>query len=212
MKKITLILSLFCFGIFNSAYACFSCDTPFHFGISADMGFTQYTNVYHQDGQSVLGRLSIQTQYIPSDASFFVLGIEAGLQNGNTMRLDLDKSTLDRLGGEPVSIIVKPAIDLLGTLQIVPFEDFGLFGVIKGGVAFRQLQVDRNEVNDLSKTSPELQAGLGYKINENMAFHINYQQVFGGNPSYQVNELSDTATIANIPSQRSVLFGLTLII
>ena len=210
MKKIIIVLSLFCSGFFSSAQACLTCEMPLHFGISADMGFTQYSNVYHQDGQSVLGRLSLQTQYAPGD--FFALGIEAGLQNGNTMRLNLPKSTLDLLGGEPVSIMVKPTIDLLGTLQVTPFDDFGLFGVLKGGVAFRQLQVDRNEVNDLSKTSPEFQAGLGYKINDNLAFHINYQQIFGGNPNYQVNPINETAAISNIPGQKTILLGLTLII
>jgi len=210
MKKIIIVLSLFCAGFFSSAQACFTCDMPLHFGISADMGFTQYSNVYHQDGQSVLGRLSLQTQYSPSD--FFALGIEAGLQNGNTMRLNLPKSTLDLLGGEPVSILVKPTIDLLGTIQVTPFDDFGLFGVLKGGVAFRQLQVVRNEINDLSKTSPEFQGGLGYKINDNMAFHINYQQIFGGDPNYLADPINETAVISNIPGQKTILLGLTLII
>lgn len=210
MKKIITVLSLFCSGFFSPAQACFTCDMPLHFGISADIGFTQYNKVYLQDGQSVLGRLSLQTQYSPSD--FFALGIESGLQNGNTMRLNLPKSTLDLLGGEPVSVMVKPMIDLLGTLQVTPFDDFGLFGVLKGGVAFRQLQVNRNEVNDLSKTSPEFQAGLGYKINDNMAFHINYQQILGGNPNYQINPFTETATISNIPGQKTILFGLNLII
>jgi hypothetical protein len=67
-------------------------------------------------------------------------------------------------------------------------------------------------VNDLSQISPELQAGLGYKINDYLAIHIEYQHVFGGDPYYQVNELTQTETIANIPTQKAVLLGLTLII
>jgi len=210
MKKISVLLYLCCVGFLSSAQACSNCDLPLHFGISADIGFTQYPNMYHQDGQSVLGRLSLQTNYVPSD--FIVLGIEAGLQNGNTMRLNLPKSTLDLLGGEPVSLIVKPLVDLLVTAQITPFEDVGFCGFIKGGVAFRQLQVDRNEVNDLSKISPELQAGLGYKINDNLALHIEYQQVFGGDPNYQVDPLTETASLSNIPTQKAVMLGLSLII
>lgn len=106
----------------------------------------------------------------------------------------------------------RAAIDLLGFVWVTPFDDFGLFGVLKGGIAFRQLQVDRNEVNDLSKTSPEFQAGLGYKINDNLAFHITYLQIFGGNPNYQINPLDETASITNIPGQKTILLGLTLII
>ena len=62
-------------------------------------------------------------------------------------------------------------VDLLATVQIKPVEDAGLFGFVKGGIAYRQQQVDRNEVNDLTKISPELQAGLGFKINENMTIN-----------------------------------------
>lgn len=210
MNKITFLLATLWFGGFGCANACSNCDSPLRWGFSGSLGLSRYDFVYNKDGQSTIGRLSFNTQYIASD--FFALGLEAGVQNGNTMRLDIPKSTLDLLGGEPVTIIVKPMVDLLVTAQVTPFDDVGFFGFIKGGVAYRQLQVDRNEVNDLSKTSPELQAGVGYKINDNLALHMEYQHIFGNNPYYQVNELSETATIANIPTQKAVLIGLTLII
>ena len=207
MKKITFLLATLWFGCAN---ACSNCDGLLSWGFSGSLGLSRYDFVYNKDGQSTIGRLSFNTQYIASD--FLALGLEVGVQNGNTMRLDIPKPTLDLLGGEPVTIIVKPMVDLLVTAQVTPFDDVGFFGFIKGGVAYRQLQVDRNEVNDLSKTSPELQAGVGYKINDNLALHMEYQQIFGNNPYYQVNELNETATIANIPTQKAVLIGLTLII
>lgn len=210
MKKINLLLATLWFGCFSCANACSNCDGLLSWGFSGSLGLSRYDFVYNHDGQSAIGRLSLNTQYNASD--FFALGLEAGVQNGNTMRLDIPKPTLDLLGGEPVTIIVKPMVDLLVTAEVTPFDDVGFFGFIKGGVAYRQLQVDRNEVNDLSKTSPELQAGFGYKINDNLALHMEYQQIFGNNPYYQVNELSETATIANIPTQKAVLIGLTLII
>ena len=210
MKKITCFIAALYFGWFSSANACADCDMPVNWGFSGSLGITHYDSVYNHDGQSAIGRLSFNAQYLFSD--FAALGLEVGVQNGNTMRLDIPKPTLDLLGGEPVSLLVKPMVDLLVSAQITPFEDVGFFGFIKGGVAFRQVQVDRNEVNDLSKTNPELQAGLGYKLNNNLAFHIEYQQVFGGNPDYQVEPLTETASISNIPTQKAVLFGLTLII
>ena len=210
MKKIHLLFVALCFGCFNSANACSDCNTPLNWGFSGSLGITHYSNVYNNDGQSVIGRLSLNSQYAVSD--FVALGLEAGVQNGNTMRLDIPKESLDLLGGEPVSVLIKPMLDLLVSIQVTPFEEVGFFSFIKGGMAYRQLQVDRNEVNDLSKISPELQAGLGYKINDNLAIHIEYQHVFGGDPYYQVNELTQTATIANIPAQKAVLLGLTLII
>jgi len=210
MKKITFVLATLWFGWLSAANACSNCDGLLRWGFSGSLGLSRYDFVYNKDGQSTLGRLSLNTQYIASN--FFALGLEAGVQNGNTMRLDIPKPTLDLLGGEPVTVIVKPMVDLLLTAEVTPFDDVGFFGFIKGGVAYRQLQVDRNEVNDLSKTSPELQAGIGYKINDNLALHMEYQQIFGNNPYYQVNELSEAATIANIPTQKAVLIGLTLII
>jgi hypothetical protein len=211
MKKIILLLTFFFFGSFCTAHACSDCgDIPLRWGFTGSLGIAHYDSVYNNDGQSALGRLSFNAQYSFSD--FAALGLEIGVQNGNTMRLDIPKPTLDLLGGEPVSLIVKPMVDLLVSAQITPFEDVGFFGFIKGGVAFRQLQVDRNELNDLSKINPELQAGLGYKINDNLALHIEYQQVFGGAPNYQVDPLTETASISNIPTQKAVMLGLSLII
>lgn len=211
LLKNTPIIALFLGGFISSAHACIDCDDlPIRWGFSANLGATQYKAMYLQDGQSALGRLSLESRYPFSE--FASIALEAGIQNGNAMRLALPKSTLDLLGGEPVFIHVKPMIDVLLSAQIKPMEDLGFFGSIKGGIAFRQMQVDRNEVNDLSKVSPEIQAGLGYQINDYMAIHFHYQHVFGGDPNYQVNETLTSATISNIPSQNSVLLGLTLII
>lgn len=207
MKKIPLMFALLCVYL-HPSYA--DCDLPLSWGISGSLGLTHYDSVYGNDGQSVMGRLSLSTQYNLS--CFLGLGLDAGIQNGNTMRLDIPKSILDELGGEPVSILVKPMIDILLTAQFTPFEDERIFGFLKGGMAYRQAQVDRNEVNDLSQFNPELQAGIGYKLNDNLALHIEYQRVFGGNPNYQVDFLTETARISNIPTQQAVLLGLSIII
>lgn len=201
---------MLCFGLIQASFACSNCDMPLTWGFTGSLGMTQYDSVYSNDGQSVLGRLSLNTQY--SVSPFVALGLEAGIQNGNTMRLDISKPILDELGGEPISITVKPLIDLLITAQITPFEDEAFFGFIKGGVAYRQAQVDRNEVNDLSQFRPELQAGIGYKLGDNLSLNIAYQHVFGSNPDYQVDAVTQTAHIANIPTQRALLLGLSILI
>lgn len=210
MKKTLLLAAAFYVHCFSIANACSDCGILVNWGFSGSLGVTHYDCVYNHDGQSVIGRLSFNSQYHLSD--FFALGLEVGVQNGNTMRLDIPKATLDELGGEPVSLIVKPIMDVLLTAQINPYEDGGFFGFVKGGAAFLNAQVDRNEINDLSKISPELQAGLGYQINNNLAFQIEYQVLFGGNPDYRVYPITETATISTIPTQQAVLFGLSLII
>ncbi|MFJ1270002.1 hypothetical protein ACD661_15695 [Legionella lytica] len=209
MKKIPILFAVICFGFWGNASACYDCSALFHWGFSGSLGATHYTQVYNTDGYSVLGRLSFDVQY--SLANSLDVGLETGVQNGNTMRLDIPKPTLDLLGGEPVSIIVKPTIDVLATAKITPSVDAAVYGLVKAGVAYRQMQVDRNEVNDLSKISPEVQAGLGYTINTSLAVHLLYQHIFGNNPNYEVDTQTERGSISNIPSQDSLLLGITLL-
>ncbi|HFR9807935.1 TPA: hypothetical protein ACHYN4_000348 [Legionella pneumophila] len=208
MKIHYLFLGLALFSPLTQASNCFDCK-GLRFGISGSTGATQYHHAYAHDGQSVLGRLSLEAQYDVSE--LLSTGLEIGVQNGNTMRLDTPKPTLDVLGGEPVGIVIKPLIDALLTLKVTPFDNPGVFGFVKGGLAYRQLQVDRNEVNDLAKTSAELQVGLGYGMSDNSAFFLGYQHVFGSNPNYQVNPVTETGYIEGIPSQDAILLGLTIV-
>lgn len=206
MKKLHLATGLIFFSSLAAANTCLECD-GFNWGFSASLGATNYQNGYGSDGQSTLGRLSLETQYLLND--LFVLGLEFGIQNGNAMRLDVPKSTLDILGGEPINVVIKPTVDVLATLKFVPF-DSKLFGFMKGGVAYRQLQVDRNEVNDVSKLNPELQTGLGYALTDNSYLYVGYQHIFGSSPKYQVNPVTEKGSISGIPSQDSLLIGFSL--
>lgn len=211
MNKIRFLVLLGFFTFTQIVSACVDChDIPLRFGISASLGFTQYSSAYKQDGNSTLGRLSLDTRYILSD--FSSLALEVGIQNGNTMRLPISQVELDELGGEPVTVSIKPSVDALLAAYISPWDDSGFFAVVKGGIAYRQLQVDRNEVRDFAKTSPELQAGLGYFFNDNLGLHLLYEHIFGGNPNYQINRILQTAAINNIPSQNSLYLGITLLI
>ncbi|HHU0103065.1 TPA: hypothetical protein ACT9NQ_000781 [Legionella pneumophila] len=191
-----------------NANSCFDCS-GFRWGLSGSTGATYYHDAYAHDGQSILGRLSVNLQYEASES--LRPGLELGVQNGNTMRLDTPKPIRDALGGEPVEILIKPMLDVLLTLQMFPFDNPGLFGFVKGGLAYRQLQVDRNEVNDLAKTSPELQVGLGYGMTDNSAFFVGYQRVFGHHPNYQINPATETGYLEAIPDQDSLLLGLSIV-
>lgn len=208
MKLSYLLLSAFVFLPIANASNCFECN-GLRFGISGSAGATRYNNVYSNDGKSILGRLSLETNYDVSES--LSLGLEIGVQNGNTLRLNIPKPLLDILGGEPVSVVVKPLMDALITLKTMPFDNPGIFGFLKGGLAYRQLQVDRNEVNDLTKINPELQLGLGYGMTDNSALFIAYQHIFGSNPNYQINPLTETGHIENVPSQNSLFLGISIL-
>ena len=78
---------------------------------------------------------------------------------------------------------------------------------MKGGLAFRTLQVDRLEINDVQASSPELQAGLAYRINEQSAITLSYQVLLGNKPELMVNSETETGFLHNIPTQQSVMIG-----
>ena len=208
MNNIKLLIVSALFVQAANANTCFDCN-GFRLGVSGSIGATNYQQAYANDGQSILGRLSLNAQYDVTES--LNIGLEIGVQNGNTMRLDIPKLELDMLGGEPVTVAIKPLLDALGTLKVTPFDNPGLFGFVKGGIAFRQLQVDRNEVNNLTKINPELQVGIGYGVKDNGTLFLSFQHVFGSNPNYQVNPLTETGYIEGLPSQDSILMGLSIL-
>lgn len=206
MNKIFLIVTLFLINASAYAKSCFDCS-PFYWGISGSFGMAQYNDAYAQDGRSFIGRLGLEVQYALNDLA--LIGLESGIQNGNSMRLNVPKTVLDVLGGEPVHVTIKPTIDLLGTLKITPFNS-GIFAYFKGGAAYRHLQVDINEVNDVTQITPELQAGIGFGFNDNNYLYVGYQGLFGKNTNYTVNPDTGKGYIENIPSQNSVLIGVSV--
>lgn len=207
MKKRWFLLWLACFFTSLHAKDCFDC-APFYWGISGSFGGTVYQNSYADDGKSALGRLALEAQYAVND--IIHLGLESGLQNGVRMRLAIPKPLLDILAGEPIHATIKPSIDLLATLKLTPFES-SVFGYAKGGIAFRQLQVDRNEVNDVSETTPELQVGIGYGFSDNSYLFVGYQHLFGHDINYQVDSLTERGHLDHIPGQDSLLIGVSIL-
>ena len=177
--------------------------SPWSITASMGMGSFQYMESTH--GQTALGRLAFDyalTEY---------LGLEAGIQNGNHMRFALPHETVNILGGVPVEGTTKPLLDLLVTAKTPTFNSaLPLYGLIKGGAAYRQLQMDRETVNDLTQIAPEFQAGIGYKVSKHLDVGLMVQYVAGKNPNVQADALTETGKIANIPTQVAVFLGLTL--
>lgn len=176
--------------------------SPWSITASMGMGNFQYMESTH--GQTALGRLAFDY------ALNSHLGIEVGIQNGNHMRFALPHETVSILGGVPVEGATKPLLDLLVTAKTPHLNSaVPLYGLIKGGVAYRQLEIDRETVNDLTKIAPEVQAGIGYKVSKHLDVGLMVQYVAGKNPNVQADALTETGKIANIPTQQAVLLGLT---
>lgn len=207
MSKCYLVMLFFVLSTAANAIGCVECN-DYYWELSGSFGVTQYQNAYANDGKSIIGRLSFGAQYRVNHNVH--LGLESGIQNGNSMRLDIPKPILDIVGGEPVKVFIKPSVDVLATVKLIPFYT-RFFGFLKGGIAYRQLQVDRNEVNDISQLTPEVQAGLGYEFGDNSYVHVGYQQLFGKNINYHVDPLTEIGHIENIPRQGSLFIGVSIL-
>src|SRR3990167_8388858 len=170
-------------------------------------GYTNYSNMYSHDGQTAIARLAIaRSIYTHNDWRF---GIEAGVQTGNTMRLEANQAAFDLLGSYvPIQTTVKPILDLLVTVEKA-FVRTPIFLQGKAGMAYRRGQFNNiNTVNDLSQVGFEMQLGAGLHINQHTDLSLLYQGIYGGNPNLAVNTAAGTGAVSNIPTQNGALLSL----
>lgn len=178
--------------------------------VNVSSGYTVYQDMERGDGQTAVGRLALEKDFFYYRSASF--GIEGGVQSGNRMRLSVPQEQLDILGGLPIQTTIKPMLDLLGTIRFMSLGNSPIVAELKGGFAYRQLQIDRTTVNDKSQIAGEVQAGLGYPISEKTTLNLFYQGVFGSDANFLVNPVTETAIISNIPVQHGVLLGVSIII
>jgi hypothetical protein len=189
--------------------------------VIGSLGYTWYDNFYKGgatadpsaqaaigDGQTALGRFAIARDL--GSLKTVRLGIEIGVQSGNTARLNIPQSIIDDLGGLLPQVTIKPMLDLLATASWQPMGNIPVFVLIKPGIAYRRLQVnDRVTFNDLSEVAFELQAGLGMHISDRASLSLIYQGIFSSNTTYTINTTTFTGHISNIPRQNGLLLSLS---
>ncbi|MFI4919918.1 MAG: hypothetical protein ACHP65_10230 [Legionellales bacterium] len=189
--------------------------------IIGSLGYTWYDKFYNGgpaaalsaqsaigDGQTAIGRFAIARDF--GTFQTVRLGLELGIQNGNTARLAIPQLTIDELGGLLPQVTVKPMLDLLATASWQPLASIPVFGLVKPGIAYRRLQVnDRVTFNDLSQVAFEIQAGLGAHISDRATLSVSYQGIFDGSTSYTINTTAFTGNISNIPAQNGILLSLS---
>ena len=205
-KGCCLILSLM---ITIPAMAYIDTDLDHHWFIITNIGVGNYQHVFNADGRTLLGRVGFGYDIAQSDA--FIVGLELGTQNGNTMRLLIPQETLDTLGGEPIEGTIKPIPDALLTLKIAPLMT-PAYLFLKGGVSYRHWQMQRDSVNDLSEYTPEAQGGIGFKVQEYLDVVLTYQYMFGKTPRINADFETEQLFISHIPSQQAIFIGLSLIL
>jgi hypothetical protein len=201
-QKIILILALIGFTGPTYAYS----ETYINpWTVDVAFGMTSISDAANKDGQSAVGRLSFGHTLLTKP--YWQMGIETGIQSGNTMRLLLPKESIDALGGVLLHAEIKPFLDVLIGVKTQPIVILPFVGWIKGGVAYRKLQVDRMEVNDLESIAPEMQLGFGYRINVQTTVTLGYQAIWGMKPELTVNPEREVGLLRYIPGQQAVMIG-----
>ncbi len=176
--------------------------------LDASLGVAFYPNHLSQDNQSAMGRLSLGRVLWTEPQ--WQAGVEAGIQSGSSFRLNIPKETVDRLGGVPIESQLKALIDVMVTLKSDALFYAPITTWIKAGTAFRQFQVDSHDINNVQDYAPELQAGFGYRINDQLTVTLGYQYIFGKNPELTFNPDNDTGTLKYIASQQAIMAGFSV--
>lgn len=180
--------------------------------VLGSMGYTNYQSMYHDDGQTALGRFAIQRMIGRFNAQS--LGVELGVQSGNTMRYVPLASTINTLGGDPglpIQTTIKPMMDVLLTTKTALSNTIPLNLLMNAGIAYRRWQFnDRDSISDKVGIAPEIQAGFSYPVSEYSTVNLTYQGVFSGTPKFRFNPDNDSGSVSNMPTQHGILLGLSV--
>lgn len=175
------------------------------FYVGAFGGYGVIEGTYH--GTMAQGRLTLGLH--GWNYKNVTLGTELGVQSGNTMRLQTSEDLLVLAGGLPIEATLKPWLDALITIdyQIVPKRPF--FAILKGGIAYRQLQLQgRSSSKDaLDKVDGEFLTGLGYDLSHNVRLTALYQGIYSTSNAKITLSSTYDVLIARIPSQHTGLLG-----
>ncbi|MCR9192487.1 MAG: hypothetical protein NXI01_07485 [Gammaproteobacteria bacterium] len=182
-------------------------------------GYGKYEGGVGQDGNVTQLRLTLGAR-APQAYTYknFQIGGELGVQTGNSQRLSATTAVSALNGGLPFQATVKPLIDLLATLTYKIQPDSPYAVILKGGIAYRQLQLDGVSSNkdSLSKVNGEFQAGLGYRLSEHAQLTAMYQGIYSSSNA-GVNFVSTNNlgfvnagyfTVSQIPTQNSGFLGI----
>lgn len=187
---------------FNST----SQDQPW--SVTASIGSGKYEHGYYKNDSSALARLALGNEMMLSGD--IILGLELGVQNTNYVYLQIPYETLAVLKWIPVQTALGPMLDLLVTVKSDPLGESSFFAQLKGGIAYRNWQIQQKSIDELSQLAGEIQAGFGYPITTLANLNLSYQGVFGGDPNVQWNTYSKKGHVSSIPSLHGILLGFSV--
>ena len=183
-------------------------ENNYPWSITGSVGYSAYQQAGDSSGGTLVGRFGLGK--VVYHSGFTSVGLEVGVQNGNRMSISASQATLDEMGSLPIWTTVKPMVDLLGTLQVGTSSSPAFF-VLKGGIAYRTWETERQSINNLSQIGGEVQAGVGIPLAKKATLSLLYQGVFGASNDFTVRP-DTSATVSNIPIQNGVLLSVSLLL
>ncbi len=183
-------------------------DLDNRWSIITSLGYGDYQHMYRSDGKTAIGRFALAAELLTASQANF--GLELGLQTGSRMRFVIPHGPI-AIVESPVRTVMKPMLDLLITAYASPLNESLLFTQVKGGIAYRHWQIDNYRISNKSGIAGEVQAGLGYPLTEITNLSILYQGVFGGNPKFRVNPLTESGFMSSSPVEHGLLLGFSVI-
>lgn len=182
-------------------------SAPF-FYVGGYGGYGKVAGGYKSDGNVAQGRFTLGVY--AHHYKQWMFGGEAGVQSGNTMRLSASTSVIDPNTDLPPQAILKPLLDLLFTVKGQIHSDKPFYYIFKGGVAYRQFQLeDRTSTygDALSKIAGEFQAGLGVNMTDHVLLNAFYQGIYSQNNAGVYLDSAGNTPIAYIPTQQAGFLG-----
>jgi len=171
-------------------------------------GYGTVSGGYNNDGNFAQGRFTLGVH--AKQYKQWMLGGEIGVQSGNTMRLAANSNVVNPALDLPPQATLKPLVDLLFTVKGQIQPDKPLFYLLKGGIAYRQLQLnDRTSTlgDSLSNVTGELQAGLGIHITEHVLANAFYQGIYSNSNTGVYLDSAGNTPISHIPTQQAGFLG-----
>lgn len=204
-KKLLVIAGL----VLSLPFTANAMDNKYHtlpsFYLGAYQGYGTVNNMLHNDGQGAIGRLVFGVDVYTWN--LVTLSLELGLQNGITMRHAPAYHDPDADVDLPIQTTLNPVDDLLLSVRF-PVGCQGFSGILKGGIAYRQLRFNEGDyVNSLNQISGEFQAGVGYDLTSHVRAVVYYQGIYAnGSVSYNQNS-TGYVHVSNIPTQQAGFLG-----
>jgi len=171
-------------------------------------GYSFMQGAYSQDGQTPFQRIELGVKV--NDFHQVAVGLEMGVQTGNNLRLTASSAVINAAGGLPLQATLKPTVDALVSFSAKLNPELPIYGVLKGGIAYRQLSLQNrtSQRDSVRKVDGELQAGFAFSMSEHATFSMLYQGIYGGSDAGTALSSTNDVMLKRVPTQHGVVAGL----